>query len=100
MLSTLHRRQQFKKKGEKWVAKFFPCYDGPYNIIDEHLATLNYTLKLPNSPNAYPTYHASELKAFVPNNPSLFPSHEQSQPQPVVTPDGLEEFLVDEIIDS
>jgi hypothetical protein len=100
MLSTLHRRQQFKKKGEKWAAKFFPRYDGPYNIIEEHLATSNYTLELPNSPNVYPTYHASELKAFVPNDPSLFPSRELSQPQPVVTPDGLEEFLVDEIINS
>ena len=60
MLSTLHCRQQFKKKGEKRAAKFFPHFDGPYDIIDEHLATSNYTLELPNSPNTYPTYHASE----------------------------------------
>lgn len=100
MLSTLHRRQQFKKKGKKRAAKFVPCYDGPYNIIDAHIATSNYTLELPNSPNTYPTYHASELKAFVPNNASLFPSHELLNPQPVVTPDGLEEFLVQDIIDA
>jgi hypothetical protein len=100
MLSTLHRCQQFKKKGEKQVAKFFPRYDGPYNIIDAHVATSNYTLDLPNSPNTYPTYHASELKTFVPNDASLFPSRELSNPQPVVTLDGLEEFLVQDIIDA
>ena len=100
MLSTLHRRQQFKKKGEKQAAKFLPHYDRPYNIIDAHVATSNYTLDLPNSPNTYPTYHASELKAFVPNDASLFLSHKLSNPQPVVTLDGLEEFLVQDIIDA
>ena len=100
MLSTLHRRQEFKKKGEKRAAKFFPRFDGPYQIIDAHTASSNYTLELPNSPNAYPTYHASELKPFLPNDASLFPSRELSQPDPILTPDGLEEYLVDEIIDS
>ena len=65
-----------------------------------HIETSNYTLELPNSPNTYPTYHTSELKPFVPNDQSLFPSHELSHPLPIVTPDGLEEFLVQEIIDS
>src|ERR1700683_2226576 len=67
MLLTLHRRQEYKKKGEKQAAKFFPRYDSPYNITDVHTETLNYTLKLPNSPNMFPTYHASELKAYLPN---------------------------------
>ena len=76
MLSTLHRQQEFKKKGEKWAAKFFPHFDVPYQIIDAHAVSSNYTLELPNSPNTYPTYHASELKLFLPNNTSLFPSRE------------------------
>jgi hypothetical protein len=76
MLSTLHCRQKFKKKGEKWAAKFFPCYDSLYHIIDTHTASSNYTLELSNSPNTYSTYHDSELKPFLPNNTSLFPSHE------------------------
>ena len=100
MLSTLHRRQEFKKNSEKQVATFFPRYDGPYNIIDAHAATSNYTLELPNNPNTYPTYHTFELKNFVPNDPILFPGHELSQPMPILTPDGLEEFLVEEILDS
>ena len=100
MLSTLHRRQEFKKKGEKRAAKFFPWYDGPYDIIDEHSAMSNYTLELPNNPNTYPTFHASKLKAFQPNDPDLFPHHELTQPQLILTTDSLEEYHVEEIIDS
>jgi len=100
MLSTLHRRQEFKQKGDDRVAKFFPRYDGPYDIINTHVETSNYTLELPNSPNAYPTYHASELKACIPNDPVLFPSREHARPGPIVTNDGLEEFLVQEIINT
>ena len=33
MLSTLHRCQEYKSKGDDRVAKFFPQYDGPYIII-------------------------------------------------------------------
>ena len=65
MLSTLHRCQQFKKKGEKWVAKFFPHYDGPYDIIDVHIETLNYTLELPNSPNTYLTYRGHDTEPRI-----------------------------------
>src|ERR1700729_4262735 len=76
MLSTLHRRQEYKKKGEHRVAKFFPRYDGPYVVIDSHATTSSYTLKLPNLPNIFPTFHASELKRFFPNDSTLFPSRE------------------------
>ena len=100
MLSTLHCHQEFKKKGEKWAAKFYPRYDGPFNIIDVHTGTSNYTLELPNTPNTYPTYHSSELRSFIPNNPILFPVRKLPEPHPVITSDGLEEFLVQEIIDS
>jgi hypothetical protein len=98
MLSTLQHCQEFKKKGEKQAIKFFPCYDGPYNTIDVHAATSNYTLELPNTPNTYLTYHASELKPFPPNNPTLFPSCKLSQPPSIVTSNGMEEYLVQEIM--
>ena len=100
MLFTLHRRQEFKKKGEKQAAKFFSHFDDLYQIIDTHTASSNYTLELLNSPNTYPTYHASKLKPFLSNDPSLFPSRELLHPEPILTPDGIEEYLVDEIIDS
>jgi hypothetical protein len=86
--------------GEKRAAKFFPHYDSLYDIINTHPETSNYTLELPNSPNTYPTYHASKLKAFVPNNPSLFPNCKYTQPQPIITNDGLKEFHIQENIDS
>jgi hypothetical protein len=100
MLSTLHQQQEYKRKGNKQAAKFFPRFDGPYDIIDVHAATSNYTLKLPNSPNTYPTYHASELKAFIANNSSLFPNRKYTQPRPIITNDGMEEYLIDQTIDS
>jgi hypothetical protein len=56
-------------------------------------------LELPNSPNIFPTFHASELKRFVPNDSELFPSREHPRPGPVLTEDGLEEFTIDRIID-
>jgi len=74
MLSTLHQRQEYKSKGEHRAAKFFPRFDGPYEIIGSHPETSNYTLETPNSPNTFPTYHASELKRHFANDPILFPS--------------------------
>ena len=100
MLSTLHCHQEFKKKGEKRAVKFFPRYDEPYDIIDVHVEMSNYTLELLNVPNTYPTYHASELKPYLANDTELFPSCKLSQPQPIVTSDGLEEYLIEEILDS
>jgi hypothetical protein len=99
MLSTLHRRQEYKRRGEKRVAKFFPRFDGPFEITDCHPEASTYTLDLPNSPNLFPTYHVSELKRHVPNDPNLFPSREQIRPAPILTPEGLEEFHVDRILD-
>jgi hypothetical protein len=100
MLSTLHRRQEYKKKGEHRVAKFFPRYDGPYDVIDAFPHVSAYKLELPNSPNIFPTFHSSEIKRFIPNDPSLFPNRTEPQPGPILTPDGLEEYLVEEIIDA
>jgi hypothetical protein len=60
----------------------------------------NYTLELPNSPNTFPMFHASKLKPFLLNDATLFPSQELTQPQSIVTTNGLEEYLVQEIIDS
>ena len=71
MLSTLHHHNEYKKKGEKCIAKFFPCYDCPYVIIKTHPEASTYTLQLLNSLNIYPTYHPSELIRHVLNDPSF-----------------------------
>jgi len=57
-----------------------------------------YTLDLPNSPDMFLTFHASILKWFHPNDPDLFPSHEHTQPGPIVTAKGVEEYTIKKII--
>jgi hypothetical protein len=79
------------------VAKFFPWWDGPYRITDIHPEVSTYTLDI--ATNAYPVYHASKLKKYLANNDILFPSHALSQPKPVMTSDGLEEYMVKRISD-
>lgn len=100
MLSTLHRRAQYKRKDKRRVAKFMPRWDGPYEVLAAHAETSNYTLEIPNSPNIFPMFHSSELKAHVANNAVLFPHREFKQPGPVFTADGLEEYAVESILDS
>ena len=98
MLSTANQRHEYKKKGELRMAKFFPWWDGPYTITDVHLEASTYTLNIPT--DAYPIYHASKLKTHIANNPNLFPDQQLLQPGPIVTANSLEEYTMDEIIDS
>ena len=77
------------------MAKFFPRWDGPYTITNAHPETSSYTLDN-NSP--YP-YYASKLKLYHQNNPILFPNHELPKPGPVLTPDGMQEHEVEQILD-
>jgi hypothetical protein len=100
MLSTFNRRREYRKKGEKRAAKFFPRWDGPYRITAAHPATSSYTIDLPPDRNDFPTYYASELKMHVSNDAILFPSREHSRPGPMVTPNGLQEHEIDRILDS
>ena len=71
MLTTKHWRREYMQKGDKRVAKFMPRYDGPYTIVQAHPESSTYTLDLPNSPNIFPTFHASQLRPYHPNNPEL-----------------------------
>lgn len=99
LLSTKHRRRDYMMKGDKRVAKFMPRFDGPYTVVDAHPETSTYTLDLPNSPNIFPTFHASQLKTFHANDALLFPSREFPRPGPVVTEDGQLETFIERIID-
>ena len=100
MLSTFHWRKNYRKKGEKWGAKFFPHYNGPYRIMACHLEKSMYTLELPDQVDVFPTFHASLLKPFHENDDDLFPSREHMMPGPIMTEDGLEEYFIDKILDS
>jgi hypothetical protein len=99
MLSTLHRRREFTAGDPSRVAKFIPRFDGPYKIINSMPDFSAYTLDLPNSPNIFPTFHASQLKRFTENDAILFPSREHASPGPIMTSDGMEEYAIDKIID-
>ena len=96
MLSTFHRRNEYKRKGERRVAKFFPRWDGPYTVIKSNAESSSYTL---DNDNGYP-YYASELKPYYANNAELFPNREYPRPGPVMTENGLMEHEIDKIIDS
>ena len=94
MLSTFHRCQDYKCKGDDCVAKFFPRWDGPYTIIKSHPETSSYTL---DSNCAYP-YYVSKLKLHLTNNQQLFPNRELPKPGPVLTPDGMQEHEIKRIL--
>jgi len=99
-LSTLHRRNDYKAKGEKRVAKFMPCYDGPYTIIDVDENHSTVTLDLPNSPNIFPVFHTSEVLPYTESDTSLFPSRRLEELPPIVVPNGDEEYFIDKILDA
>lgn len=100
MLSTFNRRCDYKCKGEKCVAKFMPCWDGPYQVEKTHPETSNYMLVLPNSPHAFATFHVLQLKSHCANDVSLFPGQAHAAPGPVMTNEGLEEYFINKIVDS
>jgi len=99
MLSTLHCRREFTANDPSCIAKFIPCFDGPYNIVNSMPEFLAYTLDLPNVPNIFLTFHLSQLKCFTENDASLFLSHKHARPGPIMTPEGLEEYAIERILD-
>ena len=99
-LSTLHHRNDYKSKGEKHVAKFMPCFDGPYTVIDVDEDHSTVTLDLPNSPNIFPVFHMLEVLPYSESDISLFPSHCMEEPPPITTPDGNNEYFIDKILDT
>jgi len=99
-LSTLHQRNDYKAKGEKRVAKFMPCYDGPYTIIDVDEDHSTVTLNLPNSPNIFPVFHTSEVLPYTESDTSLLHSCCLEEPPPIITPDRHKEYFIDKILDA
>ena len=51
MLLGFNCWQEYKKKGKLWVAKFFPCWDGPYRVTKSVLESSSHILDTQNAPN-------------------------------------------------
>lgn len=98
VLYTLHQWHKYKAKGEQWVAKFMPCYNGPYLVTNTAPDVLTVTVDMPNNPNTFPTFHTSQVLLFVENDDELFPLWKQDQLEPVVIK-GENEYYVDRILD-
>ncbi len=98
MLSTFHCRRDYKAGDKNHVTKFMPRYNGPYIILHANPTLSSYTIEMPNTPNVFPTFHASELQRFILNDPTLFPSQEHHAPEPILTTDGFEECYIEHII--
>ena len=65
MLNILHRQKDYKNKGQHRAAKFMPRYNGPYEIVDIHHEASTVTIDMPNTPNIFPTFHVSNIKAWL-----------------------------------
>ncbi|TFY77465.1 hypothetical protein EWM64_g6548 [Hericium alpestre] len=98
LLSTLHRWHDFASADSHCAAKFLPRYDGPYTIVKASPQHSSYTLDLPNTPNIFPTFHASLLCKFIPNDDDAYPDCKLDRPGPVVTNGSEEEWIVEAII--
>jgi len=97
-LLTLYHRHEYQGSGEKRVAKFMPCYDRPYTIVDIDEEKSSITLDLPNTPNIFPSYHTSEVIPYIKNDATLFPNREFSKPLAITVEDGMEEYFICDII--
>ena len=65
-------------------------------IVNAHPELLSYSL---DNDNIYP-YYASQLKPYHANNPILFPNHELAKLGPVLTPEGPQEHVINQILDT
>ena len=97
VLSTLHRCRVLNAGNTNRVAKFMPCFDGPFIIKNTDELHSTVTLDLPNLPNIFPKFHTSKIKPFTENDNSLFPSRALIPPEPI-TINNKQEFFIDKIV--
>ena len=98
LLAMAHRQQDYMQAKDRQVAKFMPCYDGPYNVIQAYPESSSYKLILPPTSKAHPTFHVANLQLYIPNNNTLFPEHASHTLQPLITTDGSTEYFTDHIL--
>jgi len=101
MLSILHHWREFTANDPSCIAKFIPCFDGPYNIVNSMPEFSAYTLDSLNSLNIFPTFHASQLKHFMENDGLLLWKMMDcwKMTDCCMTLEGLEEYTIERILD-
>ena len=97
MLSTLNHRREHKCKGEKHVAKFMQHFDGPFLVTNVHKEASMVSIDVPTQPNAFSTYHTSQIKPHTANDAEKYPSQTLAEPGPIMV-DGIKEYTVNRII--
>ncbi|SGY11864.1 BQ5605_C011g06299 [Microbotryum silenes-dioicae] len=98
LVDSRDRRLRYKADGEARSAKFFPRFDGPYEVLAARPETLNYKLKLNAGDKSHNIFHASKLQHWTDNDGAAFPGREATEPASVVV-QGNEEWEVDRIVD-
>jgi hypothetical protein len=98
VLLTLHRRREYKSGEQHQAAKFMPCYDGPYRILNTDKAHSTVTLDMPHKPNLFPIFHTSEIHPFQEKDDALFPQRALQPPAPVII-NEQQEFFIEKIVD-
>jgi hypothetical protein len=91
--------QEYMQSKDRWVAKFMPRFDRPFEVTHVYPDSSTYTLLLPESTKIHQTFHSSLLQPFVANDLVLFPSHTLECPGPIVTAEGEIEYFIEKIID-
>ncbi|KAF9644798.1 hypothetical protein BDM02DRAFT_3209859 [Thelephora ganbajun] len=100
MLSTANRRKEYAAAGSGCSVKSFPRQDGPYRVVKAFPQTSTYKLEVPNAPlNFCSMFHSSQLTRYVPNDRDLFPGREFPCDGSVVLANGVEEHVIDRILD-
>lgn len=81
------------------TAEFMPRWDGKYRVIAAYPETSTYRIDLNGQNKKLATFHTSQLKRHIPNNAEIFPSREHARPPPILTDSGLQECVIEKIID-
>ena len=81
------------------MAKFMPQFNRPYEVTQAFPESFLYKLKLPPTTKTHPTFHVTQICTHTPNDDQLFPSCTNNAPKLLVTPDGSEEYFIDEILE-
>ena len=74
--------------------KLGPLYIGPFKVLEKYSNA--YKLKLPPNIQVHPVFHVSQLRLY---RTSKGRRHPTAPPPPIITSEGHEEFIVDEIVE-